>query len=107
MFCKDNKNDFQEFTNKKEFDKQMKLIESSPSFQGKCDQIITEADKECENFIEEASQNKKLELKKFATRHIVHRSDMTNFTEFQTEEQMNEAVNSIAHLQTLNVLIKD
>ena len=32
---------------------------------------------------------------------------MTNFTEFQTEEQMNEAVNSIAHLQTLNVLVKD
>ena len=58
------KNDFQEFTNKKEFDKQMKSIESSPLFQGKCDQIITETDKEHENFIEEASKNKKLELKK-------------------------------------------
>ena len=74
MFCKDNKNDFQEFTNKKEFDKQMKLIESSPLFQGKCDQIITETDKECENFIEEASQNKKLELKKIC--HKVHCSQI-------------------------------
>ena len=58
------KNDFQEFTNKKELDKQMKFIESSPLFQGKCDQIITETDKECENFIEEASKNKKIGIEK-------------------------------------------
>ena len=63
MHRKDDKNEFEEFTNQKEFEKKKKLIESISSLQGKCDQIITKTDEECNDFINGTSQGNTLNLK--------------------------------------------
>ena len=57
-------------------------MESSALFQGKHDQVVTKTDKEHDNFISGTSQKKKSDSRNFVARHIVYRTNMTDFTEF-------------------------
>ena len=63
-FQKQNKSAFQEFTDKKEFEKRKKsMIESSALFKGIHGEVITELEEECNRFISETSHTKQADLK--------------------------------------------
>ena len=91
--------------NKKELERQEKTCQSDSLLKGLCSNFLTKCEEEHKHFIDEGNILDQSHEKPFATRHFIHRTaDMHSATEFVNRETMNEAMNSIEHLESVDIL---